>query len=172
MRLSAAGGEQQRAIRSTNPQFSQGNKSSLPWFLVQMLHLKALGYYLKVLHNKKQTVCIMRCLQVLPVEGRRVSLGLAAKHHLSAILARLKGKHHTAGLFGEHGPQQDSASWVENQQNCISFDVPVRLKTNFHIFFLLANRYRRLTEGRNEWKTVQEHKRRLDRYKIMDPSAT
>ncbi len=134
MLQAASSSKQQRAIRSTNPQFSQGNKSSLAWFLVQMLQLKALGYYPKVLRNEKRTVCIKPCLQLLPVEGRWVSLGLTAKHHLSAILARLKGKHHTAGLFGEHGSQQDSATWVENQQNRISFDVLVSLKTNFHIF--------------------------------------
>lgn len=83
-------------------------------------------------------------LQVLPVEGRRVPLGLTAEHHLSAILARLKGKHHTARLLGEHRPQQDSASWVENQQNYISFDVLVSLKTHFHIF-LRASRFWGLT---------------------------
>ena len=93
----------------------------------------------RLLHNKH--VCIKPCLEVLPVEGRWVSLGLTAEHHLSAILARLKGKHHAAGLFGEHRPQQDAASWVENQHNYISFDVLVRLKTNFHIFFLLTSRY-------------------------------
>lgn len=72
---------------------------------------------------------------MLPVEGWRVSLGLAAEHHLSSILARMKWEHHTAGLFGECGPQLDSTSCAENQQNSISFDVAVSLKTNFHIFF-------------------------------------
>lgn len=66
---------------------------------------------------------------MLPVEGWRVSLGLTAKHHLSAILPRSKGKDHTAGLFGEHGPQQDSASWVENQHKYISVHVLVSMKT-------------------------------------------
>lgn len=94
---------------------SQGNKACVTYFLVQMLHLKARGYYLRAL-PKNQTVYIKPCLQVLPVEGWWVSLGLAAEHHLSAVLARLKGKHHTARLLGEHGPQQDAASWVENQQ--------------------------------------------------------
>lgn len=79
-------------------------------------------------------MCIKLCLQVLPVEGLRVSLGLTAKHHLSAILARLKGKHHTARLFGEHRPQQDSTSCVGDQQNYISFDVLVSLKTTFNIY--------------------------------------
>lgn len=45
-----------------------------------------------------------------PVEGGRVALGLAAEHHLFAVLATLEGKHHAAGLLGEHGPQLDSAS--------------------------------------------------------------
>lgn len=80
-----------------------------------------------------------------------MSLGLTAEHHLSAILARLKGKHHTAGLFGEHGSQQDSTTWVEKQQNYISFDVLVSMKTNFHIF-LSASRYRRLTEEGSKWR--------------------
>ncbi len=90
---------------------------------------------------------------MLPVEGRWVSLGFTAEHHLSAILARLKGKHHTARLFGERRPHQDSwVSWVENQQNCISFDV-LDLKTNFYIF-LLVSRFRRLTVEGGGWKTV------------------
>ncbi|TNN87715.1 hypothetical protein EYF80_002062 [Liparis tanakae] len=72
---------------------------------------------------------VKQCLERLPVEGWRVSLGLTAKHHLSAILPRLKGKDHTAGLFGEHRPQQDSASWVENQHKYISFHVLTRLCT-------------------------------------------
>lgn len=76
-------------------------------FSPQMLPLKALEYYLKVLRNKNS---VHEAMQVLPVEGLWVSLGLTAKHHLSAILARLKGKHHTARLFGEHRPQQDSAA--------------------------------------------------------------
>lgn len=46
----------------------------------------------------------------LPVEGGRVSLGLAAEHHLFAILAMLERKHNAAGLFGEHGPQLDCTS--------------------------------------------------------------
>lgn len=49
----------------------------------------------------------------LPVEGGRVSLGLAAEHHLFAILAVLERKHHAAGLFGEHGPQLDCTSCKE-----------------------------------------------------------
>ena len=71
---------------------------------------------------------------MLPVKGRWVSLGLTAKHHLSAILARLKGKHHTARLLAEHGPQQDSTSCVGNQQNYLSFDVLVSLKTTINIY--------------------------------------
>lgn len=60
---------------------------------------------------------------VLPVNGLGVSLGFAAKHHISVVLSRFEGKHHTAGLFGEHGSQQDCTSWVENQQKDVSFDV-------------------------------------------------
>lgn len=49
----------------------------------------------------------------LPVKGGRVSLGLAAEHHLFAILAMVEREHHAAGLFGEHGPQLDCTSWKE-----------------------------------------------------------
>lgn len=137
----------QRAVSSSKP-WSPQTKSSLTWFTVEMLQLRALGYYINVLGNKDWTVCVKSCLQVLPVEGRRVSLGLTAKHHLSAILSRFKGKHHTARLFGEHGPQQDSASWVENQQNCISFDVLVSLKANVYIFLLKSRFWRLREEGK------------------------
>lgn len=102
---------------------------------------------------------------MLPVKGRWVPLGLTAEHHLSAILARLKGKHHTARLFGEHRPQQDSASWVENQQNYISFDVLVSPKTHFH-FFLRANRFQRLTLEESKWKT-ELLKKRLNHNKSL-----
>lgn len=115
-----------------------------------MLHLKALiKFYVK-------TVCIKPFLEVLPVKGWWMSLSLTAKHHLSAVLSRLKGKHHTAGLFGELRPQQDSTSWVENQQNYISFDVLVSLKTNFHIFLLASTVAStvdiRLTDEETTWK--------------------
>lgn len=150
VKLSATGSEQQWAIRSINPQLSQGDKFSPAWFLVQMLDLTALGYYLKVLGNKNLKVCIKSCLQVLPVEGWWVSLGLTAEHYLSAILARLKGKYHTAGLFGEHGPLQDSTSWLENQQNCISFDVLLWLRKQF----CLQVDFEGLQRKGSKWSTV------------------
>lgn len=84
-----------------------------------------------------------------------MSLGLAAEHHLSSILSRMKWEHHTAGLFGERGPQQDSTSCTDKQQNGISFDVAVGLETNFHFFFFffppLFSRFPRLP-GRRVWK--------------------
>lgn len=89
------------------------------------------------------------CLQLLPVEGWWVSLCLTAEHHLSAVLTKLKGKYHSPGLFGEHRPQQDSTSWMENQQNCISFDVLGKPETNFHIF-MLVSRFQRLVDEGNE----------------------
>lgn len=107
-----------------------------------MLPTKASGCELMVRGNQNKS------LQVLPVEGWRVSLGLAAEHHFSAILARFKGKHDTAGLFGEHGPQQDSTSWMENQQNCISLDVLESLETNFYVFLPVSRFQRFYREGR------------------------
>lgn len=73
------------------------------------------------------------CGSASPVEGCWVPLGLAAEHHLSSVLAGMKWEHHTARLFGERGPQQDSTSCTEKQQSSISFDVAVDLETNFHI---------------------------------------
>lgn len=86
------------------------------------------------------------CLQMLPVKGWWVSLGFTAKHHLSANLSGLNGKHHTAWLFGEHGPQQDSTSWMGNKKKKknISFDVLVSRKTTLNIS-LLASRCWKLT---------------------------
>ena len=88
-------------------------------FLVQMVHLNAPGYYLQVLRHKNHTrvTCIKLCLRVLPVEGQGVSLGLTAKHHLSAVFASLKGEHHAARLFGEHRPKLDSTSCLGKQKN-------------------------------------------------------
>lgn len=89
--------------------------------------------------QKPREVCVGSSRPVSPVEGRRVSLGLAAEHHLSSILSRMKWEHHTAGLFGERGPQQDFTSCTDKQQNSISFDVAVSLETNFHFFFFFSS---------------------------------
>lgn len=44
-----------------------------------------------------------------PVRGGRASPGLAAKHHLPAVLHVLHGVHDAAGLLGEDGALQDAA---------------------------------------------------------------
>lgn len=123
-------------------------------------------------------MCVKSSRSASPVEGCWVPLGLAAEHHLSSVLAGMKWEHHTAGLFGERGPQQDSTSCTKKQQSSISFDVAVDLETNFHVFspffffhlLPLFSRFPRLL-GRRVWKRkpsvkLYKWKESLDAIKI------
>ena len=116
----------------------------------------------------------MPCRQMLPVEGWWMSLSLTAKHHLSANLSRLNGKHHAAWLFGEHGPQQDPTSWVENQKNDISFDVLVSPQNHFK-HFSAGKQMSKAYSGRTKGRKSAAHVKGESLYCIypfgMDPSA-